>query len=210
MNREKLLILATVSEFLVVGITGCVAAGKTLLGEIMHNLLGFAVLNLDKIAHVMLIRDDIIARLGKFFAMDIEKSRVREILLTQIRKDRRRSLCIISDVLRPHIIKFIRKFINKNRLKVGIALEIPLLFERRYEFLCDRIVAVSTPFYRRMNLFLERSRTRNSAALRSEQDFRFISGAQFSDTHKRCLADHVFYNGLRKSFIVDQLMEFII
>lgn len=199
-------------ELKIIGVTGCVAAGKTLVSELLGAILKYNVLDLDKVAHAIMQNDEIVCKLRQFFPAVEGKQNVRQVLANNIAKNRDRNLRIVSNILRPEIKKYINKFMQKARLqrKNGVILEIPLLFEKSYQRMCGKIVSVSTPFERRKQMFIERSRIASKSLLKTARDFQFISDAQFPDAKKRCLADFVVYNGASKAFLMAQLKKLII
>lgn len=199
------------SKLNIIGVTGCVAAGKTLVSELLGRILKYDVLDLDQVAHEVMQNDIIICKLKKFFPAIKNKNNVRQVLACNIIAERDKSLQIISSILRPEIKKYINNIIKKSILqkKNGVVLEIPLLFEKSYQKICHKIVSVSTPFARRQQMFMDRSKLINKSLLKSKYDFQFISDAQFFDAKKRCLADFVIYNGASRMFLMNQLMKLI-
>lgn len=196
-------------ELKIVGVTGCVAAGKTVVSELFGEILKYDVLDLDLVAHEIMQNNVIINQLQRFFPEIEGKKNVRQIIAKNFVRNRDQSLRIISDILRPEIRKYINNFLQKARLqrRNGVILEIPLLFEKHYQQMCDKIISVSTPFSRRKQMFIERSQNTNKSLLKTARDFQFIADAQFSDAKKRCLANFVVYNGGSKEFLMSQLKK---
>ncbi len=128
---------------LVVGLTGGIGCGKSLVSDLFHDLYSVPIIDADVIARELTqtrpVIDQISQQLGPKF-LDQNNNLLRKKLREAIFSDSRNRK-ILEDILHPLVYHEIKKSLNTLNANYCLVV-IPLLFEKeRVEFL-DRILVV--------------------------------------------------------------------
>ncbi len=127
----------------IIGITGGIASGKSFVCTILKEQ-GFSVIDADEISRELSKRgnplyEKIIECFGKEYVnFDGELDRKSFGKMIFENEDERRKL---NDISHPLIVEEMRKRIDKDSSPI-LFLDIPLLFEAKLSYLCDKIVCV--------------------------------------------------------------------
>ncbi|MCR5625594.1 MAG: dephospho-CoA kinase [Lachnospiraceae bacterium] len=119
----------------VIGITGGVGSGKSLVVNTLKEMLDAKVLIADDIGKELsspggALEDRIIAEFGT-----IDRGELANIIF----KDREKKKCL-EDIIHPAVIGYITDVIEENKEREGfILLESAILFESKTDALCDEI-----------------------------------------------------------------------
>lgn len=173
-----------------VAITGNIAAGKSVLEEVLKQK-GYGVFDTDCVAH-NLLNEPAIKKLiiATFFGLDIlengiiSRSKLGKIVFSN--EYRRKAL---EKILHPAIKEEIKRFfrqLGKEGEKIAFV-AIPLLFEAGFQDIFDKIILV----YANDDIRLERLMKRNNLPLEYAKQRLEI---QISQEEKTSLADYVIYN----------------
>jgi dephospho-CoA kinase len=126
----------------VVGLTGIFGSGKTTVSHLMEEL-GAAVINADHLAHEALWKDSAVyAGIRKLFPEVPEdaKGLDRKKLGAIVFKDEKRRKDLEKEI-HPYVRQRVEAEIADAEEKV-VVLEVPLLFEANFDWLCDTTVTV--------------------------------------------------------------------
>lgn len=109
--------------------------------------LGCAVIDADEIAHQLLNKKDVRAKVVGVFGEDIldEKGRISRKELANRVFGNRRKLKALTNILHPLVLARVEQLIgrySRNKKHKGIVLDIPLLAEVGLEKRCDRIIFI--------------------------------------------------------------------
>lgn len=127
---------------MVIGITGGIACGKSLVTSYLLNKK-YNIIDCDEISHYVLTIDFIKKELRKIFGDEIfindevDRKKLGKIIFNDSKK---------NEYLRAIVFSQIFKIINKkiSESKGIVFLDAPLLFEYNIEFLADKIIVVKT------------------------------------------------------------------
>ena len=127
----------------VIGLTGGVGSGKSLVAELLSGEYGAHLLIADDLGHVVMEPGtegfaDIVARFGDGVVRE-DGTLDRELLARKIFEDdqARRDL---GEIIHPAVIRYIEEFIHSRREERGmIVLESAILFESGCDRFCDSI-----------------------------------------------------------------------
>ncbi len=138
---------------IIIGIVGSPAGGKSTVASLLQDR-GAAWINADVIAHQALetpeIRDQLVEHFGKDIAGSdgqIERGKLAPLVFGD--DDRQRAaLTYLESVVHPETRRVITKQLKEASLRrvVAAILDVPLLFESRWDRSCDEIWCVDSPF----------------------------------------------------------------
>lgn len=135
-KREKIMIL---------GLTGGIASGKSTATRILREM-GYEVYDADVMAHEAL-KNNLCKKAieNEFGKMVLEESgEVNRSLLREIVFRDRGKLKILNGIVHPVVIKEFQNLKRNNPSDKIIIFDIPLLFEVKLEYLCDKIILIFT------------------------------------------------------------------
>lgn len=156
-----------------VGITGNIASGKSWILNYL-SLQGYKTLSSDEFIGDLYkdhkIQLDVLKTLPEIEYFD--KKKIFDIIYQH--KDKRERL---EKLLYPYLIEEIKNFAKEGKSGTISFVEVPLLFEKNFEYLFDFIILVLTP----LDLRLKRAKNRGIL----EEDFYKINSVQTSDFEKQ-------------------------
>ena len=126
----------------IVGITGGIASGKSLVAEFFYNK-GVPVINADKIGHKILrdvaIKDQLIVCFGDSILKDgeIDRKRLGNIVFHDTKK-----LHELNAIVHPPLIKVILKRIDDNTKPI-IMIDAALLLQWNMNEICEHVILVT-------------------------------------------------------------------
>ena len=138
----------------IIGIVGAIGSGKSAVAG-MFGELGADVIDADKIAHKIIEKKRILAKLRKIWGNSIfAHGKLSREKLGEIVFKNKIQIKNLENVLHPLILKEMIRLIKISR-KQAVLLDAPLLMESGNDKLCDIIIFVYTP----RNIRLARIRT---------------------------------------------------
>ncbi len=169
----------------IIGITGGIASGKSNVASICKEL-GYAVIDSDEITHELSLKDGpiykaIIDRFGKDY-LDLNGNLDRK-KIAQLIFNNSAMKTVLDKITHPIIVDEIKNRI-RNIPDGLIFVDIPLLFEAKLEYLCDKTICV----FLRKKLQVERLMARDGI----DEDYALAKIHSQMDLYlKKELADYV-------------------
>jgi dephospho-CoA kinase len=175
-------------------------SGKTLSLTILGRLRGTRVLSTDEVGHGLLRRRDIVRKVRRAFG---------ERVFTGARVDRRKlaglafgdpvALGRLDRILHPAIRADVARWVSERKRKGDrlLLVEVPLLFEGRFERLFDGVLSISAP---------AALRRRRAGSRRFAQRSRF----QWSQSQKDSRADWVVKNASTRGALKNALQRWVL
>ncbi len=181
----------------VIGLTGGIGSGKTLVASIMSEL-GCVSINADRLAREILECGEGKKFAEKEFGKDvigpegnIDRAKIADIVFNDIRKKK-----ALEGYIHPRVISRQDELIaqyQKNSSFKAIVIDVPLLIETGLQKICDYVIFVDCDFVIRKNRVIQYRRWSEDELARREK---FL----FSIYLKRSIADAIVNN----SFTIDR------
>jgi dephospho-CoA kinase len=127
---------------MILGLTGGIASGKSTASKILRKL-GWYIIDADKISHEISSSTEVIEKVRQSFGEEailneqLNRKKLREIIFKEREKRE-----LLNNIMHPIIVKKIENEIKENKDKKLIILDIPLLFETKLEYMCDKILVI--------------------------------------------------------------------
>lgn len=127
----------------VIGITGGIASGKSHVVDVISKM-GYEVIDSDKISYELSLKgnkvyNEIINTFGEEYVLsngEIDRKKLGRLIFNS-EKDKLK----LNEISHPYIIKEIKKRLKESQGSI-VFLDIPLLYEAKLEYLCDKIICV--------------------------------------------------------------------
>ena len=170
----------------VIGITGSIAVGKSTVTRylLMH---GYSVMDADKISKEALnVGTPCYKLVVELFQcvnddLTIDRKELGRIVFSDKSKKKQ-----LEDIIHPYVIDTLKEGILKCEEEL-IFLDIPLLYEAKLEYLCDKIIVVYVDEDTQMHRLMERNHINKDDALH-------LMNQQMSIEEKKKLADFIVDN----------------
>ncbi len=187
----------------VIGITGGIGSGKSLIAEIMQNNFNAYLINTDRIAHMLMEKGKISYKLiVEYFGKgilnssgDIDRAALGAVVYGDAEK-----LLKLNSFTHPYVMDYVRNLIEeKRREKVEfICVETALPVQAGLKDFCDAVWYVFAPDTVRRER-LKQARNYN------EQKIDKILKNQFSDSEYRKASTHIIINDCTREKIIEQI-----
>ena len=188
---------------LIIGITGSIACGKSLVSNYLQEK-GYTIIDADKIGHTALKAEEVKKQLVNKFGKSILKdNEVNRVVLGKLVFQNKENLKALNNIIHPQIRKDILEQIKAHKDKKLVFIDIPLLFEAKFDDLVEKIIVVSLD----EKIQLERLMNRNS--LSKEEALQRIR-SQIPVREKEKLGDYVVDNSFTQENTykqVDRILE---
>lgn len=128
---------------MILGLTGGIASGKSTVSKKLKEL-GSYIIDADKISREVSDSTEILKKLEENFGLQIidsghlDRKKLRELVFEK--KEKRE---LLNSIMHPVIEKKIFEEIEENKKEKLIILDVPLLYETKLEYLCDKVLVVS-------------------------------------------------------------------
>ncbi|MCD7950493.1 MAG: dephospho-CoA kinase [Erysipelotrichaceae bacterium] len=173
----------------VIGITSSIAGGKSTVTSYLRQK-GYVVLDADEISHHALDKGTRSYYQVKEMFMDcmdedrnIDRKKLGKIVFNDERLKKQ-----LEDIIHPYVSSTMKKQIQQSHEDV-IFLDIPLLYEAHFEYLCDKIIVVYVDEKTQCERLMKRNHIDKDEALHLMQQ-------QISIEEKKKKADYVLDNTL--------------
>jgi len=179
---------------MVIGITGGIGSGKSLVARAMCDLdKSIVYYHADEQAKILMntsfvVKNQLISVFGEnsYLENQLNRKYISSLVFNQP-KLLQRLHEIVHPVLKNHFIQFIKSQ-KKNTL---ILFENAILFEAGSDSICDVIITVNAPLNRRINRVIKRDNT-------TEQDVKNRINNQWPDIKRNLLSNYII-NNIEKS-----------
>jgi len=129
----------------VICVTGKIGSGKSTASEILAEILGGEVIDVDKVGHRALEREDIVERLRNFFGEEIIKDGKidRRALRRKVFSDEK-LLRKLESILHPVMVKVVEEKVKS--FKKPVIIDCALLKRMNLDKLCDLIITIRSTY----------------------------------------------------------------
>lgn len=127
---------------LIVGLTGSIGTGKSTVSRMLRRLQ-VPVHESDAIVHQLLAQDTtVIEKVSQAFPQAVQRGSINRQLLAQVVFCHSSALRTLEEILHPALKEELLSFIAHHQVEKNplIVLDIPLLFEKGWQDLCDKVV----------------------------------------------------------------------
>lgn len=128
---------------MIVGLTGGIASGKSTVSNLFRKY-GIEIVDADKVAKEVSEKKESIEKISNIFGKDILDSDgkiIREKLREKAFKNRE-LLQELNKIIHPQVMKYFKRKKEENSKDEILIFDIPLLYEAKMEYLCDKIIVV--------------------------------------------------------------------
>lgn len=128
---------------MIVGLTGGIASGKSTVSNLFRKY-GIEIVDADKVAKEVSEKKESIEKISNIFGKDILDSDgkiVREKLREKAFKNRE-LLQELNKIIHPQVMEYFKRKKEENSKDEILIFDIPLLYEAKMEYLCDKIIVV--------------------------------------------------------------------
>ena len=176
---------------MIIAITGSIACGRSTVTNYLLKK-GYKVIDADKIAHDIILYPEVKKYIKKEFSEEVfEKEEISRVKLGNIVFNNKEKLNKLNSILHPMIRKEILKKISKSENITF--LDIPLLFEAKFDDLADFILVVYTDKLKQIDRLMKRNNITYVEAIKRIDK-------QYSSEYKKKLANFVIdNNGTREN-----------
>lgn len=183
---------------MIIGITGSIACGKSLVSNYLQEK-GYTIIDADKIGHMALENDEVKKQLVNKFGKSILKdNEVNRVTLGKLVFENNENLKELNNIIHPQIRKNISEQIQVHKNEKLVFVDVPLLFEAKFDDLVEKIIVVSLDD----KIQLERLMNRNS--LSKEEALQRIK-SQIPVREKEKLGDYVVDNSFTQENTYNQV-----
>ena len=177
---------------MILGLTGGIASGKSTVSKIFAHI-GVEVVDADVVAKEVSERQEVVEELVAAFGREIldegvknrkniDRKKLREIIFSN-----RENVKKINAIIHPRVIETFEERRKSNLPNEIIIFDIPLLFEAKLEYLCDKIVVVSAG----RDIQIKRVMARDGSTERVAEN---IINSQMGTEEKEAGADYIIRN----------------
>ena len=128
---------------MIVGLTGGIASGKSTVSNLFRKY-GIEIVDAEKVAKEVSEKKESIEKISNIFGKDILDSDgkiVREKLREKAFKNRE-LLQELNKIIHPQVMEYFKRKKEENSKDEILIFDIPLLYETKMEYLCDKIIVV--------------------------------------------------------------------
>ncbi len=127
---------------MILGLTGGIASGKSTVSKIFSRM-GVKIIDADEISRMVADNAEVLQELAGEFGEEIiidgrlDRKKLREIVF-----ESEENVGRINSIMHPKIISNLEAEIDKNRSEKLLILDIPLLYEAKLDYLCEKVLLV--------------------------------------------------------------------
>jgi len=127
---------------MILGLTGGIASGKTTVSKKIKELGGY-IIDADKISKEVSNSQKVLKKVEENFGVEvIENGSLNRKKLREIIFNNREKRKMLNNIMHPIIVKKMKEAIVEHKEEKLIVLDIPLLYETKLEYLCDKVLVV--------------------------------------------------------------------
>lgn len=142
---------------MIIGLTGGIASGKSTVSNLFRKC-GIEIVDADKVAKEISEKKESIEKISSIFGKDILDSDgkiIREKLREKAFKNRE-LLQELNKIIHPQVMEYFKRKKEKNSKDEILIFDIPLLYEAKMEYLCDKIIVVGVDIQKQIRRVVAR------------------------------------------------------
>ena len=174
---------------MIVGVTGGIGSGKSLVAETICSFENTIYFHADKEAKLLMnnsaeIKDKIIAAFGQ---KSYDNGVLNRKYISSLVFNNTHQLKVLNTIVHPQVKKHFKKFVESQSKNTLIIYENAIIFETNSSSICDIIISVNSPINIRIKRVMKRD---NSTKIMVEN----IMDNQWSDVKKNLLSNYIINN----------------
>ena len=174
---------------MIVGVTGGIGSGKSLVAETICSFENTIYFHADKEAKLLMnnssvIKDKIIAAFGQ---KSYDNGVLNNKYISSLVFKNPNQLKILNTIVHPQVKEHFKKFVERQSKNTLIIYENAIIFETNSSSICDIIISVNSPRNIRIKRVMKRD---NSTKIMVEN----IMDNQWSDVKKNLLSNYIINN----------------
>ena len=174
---------------MIVGVTGGIGSGKSLVAEAICSFENTIYFHADKEAKLLMnnsaeIKDKIIAAFGQ---KSYDNGVLNNKYISSLVFKNPNQLKILNTIVHPQVKEHFKKFVESQNKNTLIIYENAIIFETNSSSICDIIISVNSPRNIRIKRVMKRD---NSTKIMVEN----IMDNQWSDVKKNLLSNYIINN----------------
>jgi dephospho-CoA kinase len=189
---------------IILGLTGSIGMGKsTVVAQFKQ--CGATVVDADALVHQLLSpKGAAFAAVAEVFPQAVENGQINRQILGKNVFAEDTALAVLESILHPLTFAAMVGQAQQARLLGAkiVVMEVPLLFEKGFDVLCDAVAVVTAP------TFIQRQRVLKRKGM-TAQKLQQILRHQLPDAEKRKRADAVIHTGLGKAHSFRQVQALL-
>jgi len=188
----------------IIGLTGSIATGKSFVAELFRKY-NINVFSSDAAVASLLKETKVIDKIKNIAELGVAviEGHIDKHLLSNIVFKNTQALELLENILHPLVEEKREEFLEANKAKKAVLLEIPLLFEKKYQNLCDKVIAT----YCSEKTQIERALRRKNI---DEARLKFIVQKQMNNLLKAKLADFMVYTDISYEYTQKQIEDILV
>ena len=185
----------------IIGLTGSIATGKSFVAE-QFRKESIKIFSSDTEVSNLLLEREVINIIKETDDLNyvVQNGVVDKNLLSNIVFKDIQNLKKLEDILHPLVNNRMTKFIEKFKNEKIIVLEIPLLFEKKYQILCNKVITTYCS-----------DKTQKERALRRKNidisRLSFIKKQQMHGNIKAKITDYLIYTDISYEYTLNQVEQ---
>ncbi|EMR08280.1 dephospho-CoA kinase [Pneumocystis murina B123] len=192
---------------LVLGITGSIATGKSTVSTFLQSISSWPLIDTDLLAkEIIMFGTSAYKKVNDSFGREImmedgsiDREALGKLIFSNINARKTLNKIMHPEILKMTILQIIKAWIRGEDV---IIVDVPLLFESGFDYLCGKIICVAC----QENTQMQRLRNRNGY---TQEDSRKRIQSQMPLCHKIQLADIVIWNDGNKKDLEDKIKALI-
>ena len=174
---------------MIVGVTGGIGSGKSLVAETICSFENTIYFHADKEAKLLMnnssvIKDKIIAAFGQ---KSYDNGVLNNKYISSLVFKNPHQLEVLNTIVHPYVKDHFKKFVESQNKHTLIIYENAIMFETNSSSICDIIISVNSPRNIRIKRVIQRD---NSTRIKVED----IMNNQWSDSKRNMLSNYIINN----------------
>jgi dephospho-CoA kinase len=171
----------------IIGLTGGIGSGKTMVAEYIKSL-GIPVYIADDEARELMASDKIIDAVSSAFGKEIiNKNKLNREKLAQLVFNNPEKLHKLNSIIHPEVKKHFDAWVESHKDSPFVFKEAAILFESGSYKYCDAIITITCPLETRLKRVMERDKTDRESVFKRIQN-------QWTDEQRIAKSDYVIHN----------------
>ena len=171
----------------IIGLTGGIGSGKTLVAEYLKSL-GVPVYIADDKARELMTSDKIIDAVSTAFGKEIvDNDKLNREKLAQLVFNNPEKLQKLNNIVHPEVKKHFDAWVERHKDSPFVFKEAAILFESGSYKYCDAIITITSPLETRLKRVIERDKTDRESVLKRIKN-------QWTDEQRIAKSNYVIHN----------------